>query len=120
MVLLGYYPVNITIGKHLMIKIKYVFQRGETCYWQRKIPSDLLDRYPASGPLKVNLKTLNPAAVAVEVAKLNRKHEALWAAMRKDSTLSPLISEGRRREAAQELWHAVDQRPQQARAGELL
>ena len=73
-----------------MIKIKYVFLRGDTCYWQRKVPSDLLDRYPARGPLKVNLKTLNPASVAVEVAKLNRKHEALWAAMRKDSTLSPL------------------------------
>jgi len=83
-VLLRYYSLNITIGKHLMLKIKYVFQRGDTCYWQRKIPSDLLDRYPSSGPLKVNLKSLDPAVISSRVVTLNRKHEALWAAMRRD------------------------------------
>ena len=90
MVLLRYSTLNITIGKHLVMKIKYVFQRGDTCYWQRKIPRDLLDRYPASGPLKVNLKTLDPAVVSAKVSRLNREHEARWTAMRKDPTLTPL------------------------------
>jgi integrase len=89
-VLLRYYAVNVTIAKHLMMRIRYVFQRNDTCYWQRKIPSDLLDRYPSSGPLKVNLRTLDPAVISSKVATLNRQHEALWAAMRKDPTLTPV------------------------------
>lgn len=72
-----------------MVKIKYVFQRGETYYWQRKIPTDLLDRYPSSAPLKINLQTNDPKVVASKVAKLNRQHEALWGAMRKDPSLTP-------------------------------
>ncbi len=82
--------MNVIIGKHLMLKIKYVFQRGDTCYWQRKIPSDILARYPSSGPLKVNLKSLDPAVISSKVATLNRQHDALWEAMRKDPTLSPV------------------------------
>ena len=82
--------MNITIGQHLMLKIKYVFQRGNTCYWQRKVPLDVVDRYPSGAPLKVNLQSLDPVVIASKVAKLNRQHEALWAAMRNDPTLTPL------------------------------
>jgi integrase len=89
-VFLGYFALNITINKHLMVKIKYVFQRGNSCYWQRQIPEDLRDRYPSSGPLKVNLKTTDPVVISSRVATLNRQHEALWASMRNDPTLTPV------------------------------
>jgi len=72
-----------------MIKIKYVFQRGGSYYWQRKVPVDLADRYPSSGPLKVNLQTTDPAVIAAKVGRLNREHDALWAALRNDPALSP-------------------------------
>lgn len=90
MVLLGYFTLNIIIGHHLVIKIRYVYQRGNTCYWQRKVPLDVADRYPSGGPLKVNLESLDPVVIASKVAKLNRQHDALWAAMRKDRALTPL------------------------------
>lgn len=73
-----------------MLKIKYVFLRGSTCYWQRKIPLDVVDRYPSGAPLKVNLQSLDPVVIASKVAKLNRQHDALWAAMRNDPALTPL------------------------------
>lgn len=81
--------MRLLIGTHLMIKIKYVFARGDTYYWQRKVPTDLVERYPSSGPLKVNLRTVDPRTISIKVARLNREHEALWAAMRNDPTLSP-------------------------------
>ncbi|MBT9568651.1 MAG: tyrosine-type recombinase/integrase [Thiobacillus sp.] len=77
------------LSTHLMLKIKYVFHRGDSCYWQRKVPTDLVERYPSSGPLKVNLQTTDPRVVSAKVARLNREHEALWAAMRKDPSLTP-------------------------------
>ncbi|MBI2277487.1 MAG: tyrosine-type recombinase/integrase [Dechloromonas sp.] len=81
--------MRIVIGPHLMVKIKYVFPRGDTYYWQRRIPKDLADRYPATGPLKINLQTSDPRVIASKVARLNRQHEALWEAMRKDPNLTP-------------------------------
>jgi len=85
-VLLGYFTLNIIIGHHLMLKIKYVYQRENTCYWQRKVPLDLLDKYPSGGPLKVNPESLDPVVIASKVAKHNRQHEALWVAIRNDPT----------------------------------
>ena len=73
-----------------MLKIRYVYLRGNSCYWQRKIPLDVADRYASSAPLKINLESLDPVVIASKVAKLNRQHDALWAAMRKDPTLTPL------------------------------
>jgi integrase len=81
--------MRILIGTHLMIKIKYVFQRGGSYYWQRRVPVDLAGRYPSSGPLKVNLQTADAAVIAAKVGRLNREHEALWAAMRSDPDLTP-------------------------------
>lgn len=81
--------MHIVIEPHLMVKIKYVFQRRDTYYWQRRIPKDLAERYPSSGPLKINLQTSDPRVIASKVSKLNRQHEALWAAMRKDHNLTP-------------------------------
>lgn len=72
-----------------MVKIKYVFSRGDAYYWQRKIPKDLAERYPGTGPLKINLQTSDPRVIASKVARLNREHDALWEAMRKDPNLTP-------------------------------
>lgn len=81
--------MRLLISTHVMIKIKYVFQRGGSYYWQRKVPVDLAGRYPSSGPLKVNLQTTDPAVIAAKVGRLNREHDALWAALRNDPALSP-------------------------------
>ena len=89
-VLLRYYDMHSYIGTHLKVTIKYAYTRGNTAYWQRKIPTDLRHRYPSSGTLKVNLHTLDPVVIASKVATLNRRHEAIWKAMRKDLSLSPV------------------------------
>jgi hypothetical protein len=47
-----------------------------------------LDRYPSSATLKINLKASIPS-IAAQKLPLNRKHEGLWEAIRKDSTLTP-------------------------------
>ena len=82
--------MNYTLTKHIQVSIKYAYTRGNTAYWQRQIPTDLRHRYPSSGPLKVNLHTLDPVVIASKVATLNRRHEAFWKAMRKDPSLSPV------------------------------
>ena len=53
------------------------------------IPLDVRDRYPQGRNVKVNLHTQDPRVIASKVAKLNKEHEALWEAMRRDPTLTP-------------------------------
>ena len=64
------------------VSIKYVYQRGNTYYYQRKIPKDLIHRYPGSIHIKVSLKTGSPALIAKRVHELNRQYESVWSAMR--------------------------------------
>lgn len=94
--------MQIHLSPHLMLNIKYVYSRNNTYYWQRKIPTDLVERYPSSAPLKVNLQTQDPRVIATKVARLNREHEALWAAMRKDPDLTPVAA----RDAAKDILKA--------------
>lgn len=77
------------IGKFLLVSIKFVYQRGSTSYYQRKIPKDLLHRYGGSTHIKINLKTLDPALVARKVQTLNFQHESLWEALRRDPSITP-------------------------------
>lgn len=84
----GTSSMHFRLGSHLFVKIKYVFPRGGTCYWQRKPPKDLADRFPR-GPLKTNLNTSDPAVIARKVDRLNREFETLCEAMRRDPTLRP-------------------------------
>lgn len=77
------------IGSHLFVKIKYIFQRGDSYYWQRKPPKDLASRFPFRGPLKTNLNTCDPAALSRKVALLNREFETLCESMRRDPTMKP-------------------------------
>lgn len=83
--------MNITLSPSLTIQMKHVYRRSNgALYYQRKIPLELVDRYPSSGPLKINLHTKDEAVAAVKISKLDREHEALWEAMRKDPDLSPV------------------------------
>lgn len=70
------------------MSIKFVYTRGKSCYYQRKIPKDLLQHYAATH-IKINLKTNDPSLVARKVQALNFQHESLWEAMRKDPSISP-------------------------------
>ncbi|MFL9711598.1 DUF6538 domain-containing protein [Methylobacillus sp. Pita1] len=76
------------LGNFLFVSIKFVYTRGKTCYYQRKIPKDLLQHYAATH-IKINLKTNDPSIVARKVQALNFQHESLWEAMRKDPSISP-------------------------------
>lgn len=80
--------MKLAISRHLIMRIKYAFPRGNTVYWQRKVPRDLADRYPTSATLKLNLHTQDPRVIVSKVWKLNKQHEALWEAMRKDPSLA--------------------------------
>jgi hypothetical protein len=59
--------MKLLLGGIFSVSIKYVYQRGNTYYYQRKIPQDLLPRYPGTTHIKVNLKTSEPALVARKV-----------------------------------------------------
>lgn len=87
-VLSGYFVMHFRFGSHLFVTIKYLYRRGNVCYWQRKPPKALADRFPA-GTRKVNLNTCDPAAVARKIAQLNREFEALCESMRRDPSLKP-------------------------------
>ncbi|SEL64938.1 Phage integrase family protein [Nitrosovibrio tenuis] len=90
MVLLWYHLMKLLLGRIFSLDIRYVYLRGKTHYYQRKIPTDLLSRYPGSTHIKVNLKTSDPASVAKKVRELNRHYESTWAAMRGNPDLQPL------------------------------
>lgn len=79
----------LKLSSSIKVQIKYVFQRGDTLYWQRKIPKDLEDRYSNSAPLKENLHTSDLAQAAKLVERLNRQVEAEWEAMRGNTALTP-------------------------------
>lgn len=79
--------MRITCGP-LSVKIKYVFSRGNTTFYQRAVPTDLRSRYPGAN-VKVNLGTTDPIKVARMVDKLNRKYEAEWAGLRAAPDSSP-------------------------------
>lgn len=73
----------------MKVQLRYVYLRGGTYYWQRRVPLDLLQRYDCK-LLKVNLNTLDPQVVIRKVEALNSKVEAEWAAMRNDEHMTPV------------------------------
>jgi len=82
--------MKLLLGRIFRVSIRYVYPRGNTHYYQRKIPRDLLHRYPGSTHIKVNLKTNDPAQVAKKVRELNRQYESTWASLRHNPDLKPL------------------------------
>lgn len=98
--------MTLLLGTSLKVKLRYVFLRGGTYYYQRRIPKDLLHRYDGK-VFKVNLNTLDPQQVIRKVEALNSKLEAEWRAMRDDSSLTAVQA----REAAKALLRQYQLNP---------
>ena len=82
--------MKLSLGSIFRVSIRYVYQRGDTYYYQRKIPLDLLERYGGTQLIKVNLKTADLRQVAKQVSALNKQYESIWASLRTDHSLKPL------------------------------
>ena len=84
----------LRLSSSIKLQIKNCFLRGDTIYWQRKVPKDLEDRYSGSKLIKVNLKTNDLSRASKQVKRLNRQYEASWDAMRGNSALTPATVKG--------------------------
>ncbi len=102
--------MKLLLGRIFSVSIKYVYQRGNTHYYQRKLPKDLLHRYHGATHVKVNLKTSDPALIAKRVRELNRQYESTWAALRGNPELKPYSV----REAAVKMLAEYGLKPQPA------
>lgn len=71
------------------MSVKNVYKRGNTHYYQRKIPKDLVHRYGGAVHIKENLKTSDVATIARKVKELNTRYENLWDALRADPSITP-------------------------------
>lgn len=81
--------MKLLLGNVLLVSVKNVYKRGNTYYYQRKIPVDLLHRYDGAVHIKENLKTSDLATAARKVSALNNKYENLWEALRTDPSITP-------------------------------
>ena len=84
-----YLTMRLTFGSIFELTIRYAYLRGNTYYYQRKIPVDLLERYGGVQLIKVNLKTTNLKKIAKQISALNKQHESIWSLLRLDPTLKP-------------------------------
>ncbi|PPC93077.1 MAG: integrase [Methylotenera sp.] len=80
--------MEIQLNKSLSIVIRYVYQRNNVYYYQRKIPLDLRERFNGQLNVKINLETSDLKEVARKVEALNKKHESSWQAMRENKDLT--------------------------------
>ncbi|MBA2658778.1 MAG: tyrosine-type recombinase/integrase [Nitrosospira sp.] len=81
--------MKLSLGSIFKVSLRYVYKRGTTFYYQKKIPLDLVDRYGGKVLIKVNLKTTDLKQVAIQVAKLNKQYESTWASLRHNPNMSP-------------------------------
>jgi hypothetical protein len=81
--------MKLSLGSIFKVSIRYVYQRGDTYYYQRKIPLDLIERYGGTQLIKVNLKTSDLRQVAKQVSALNKQYESMWVSLRSNHTLKP-------------------------------
>lgn len=84
--------MKIALAPHLRLDIKHTSRSPSgTWSWQRRIPTDLAPRYGRSGNIKQRIGGANtdPRIIADKVARLDREHEAKWAAMRANPDMSP-------------------------------
>jgi hypothetical protein len=79
--------VQTTFGV-LRVTLRYSYARGGTIYFQRAIPDDLRDRYPAK-LYKANLGTNDVRVAAHRIEQLNRELEAEWALLRASPKATP-------------------------------
>jgi integrase len=81
--------MRLFLGNVFKVSIRHIYPRGNTYYYQRKIPRDLVDRYGGKRLIKVNLKTNDLKQVAKQVAALNKQYEASWSSLRNNADLKP-------------------------------
>jgi integrase len=81
--------MNIPTGSIFKLTIRYVYLRNNTYYYQRKIPTDLLERYGGTKLIKTNLKTLDIREVLSKVQALNKHYESTWETMRNNASITP-------------------------------
>ena len=79
----------LRLSSSIKLQIKNCFRRGDTLYWQRKVPKDLEDRYGGSKVLKINLNTTDLGRAAKLIEGLNKQHESLWDSMRGNQSITP-------------------------------
>lgn len=81
--------MRLLIGNIFSVSIRHVYQRGNTYYYQRKVPRDLQPRYGGSTHIKVNLKTNDLKQIAKQVSILNKRYESIWASLRDNPDMTP-------------------------------
>lgn len=89
MVLLWYFTMKISTGSIIKLSIRYSYLRNNTYYYQRKIPTDLLERYDGTKLIKTNLNTLDIREVSRKVQALNKHYESTWESMRNNHSITP-------------------------------
>jgi len=82
----------MTLGV-LRVTLKHAFLRGGVIYYQRAIPKDLQDRYPAK-LIKTSLETGDVVEAKRKIEKLDREIEAEWALMRGNPEATPKSIQG--------------------------
>src|SRR5687768_12771128 len=102
--------MKLSLGSIFKVSIRYVYLRGNSYYYQRKIPLDLLERYGGTRLIKVNLKTNDLKQVAKQVNALNKQYESIWVSLRANHNQKPRSV----REAAIKLLAKYDLKPRPA------
>lgn len=80
--------MQVIIGSVLKVSIRNAYVRDGRFYYQRRVPNDLLDKYP-SKLIKLNLETSDPVVAARKVRDLNQRYDAEWSLLRADPSSSP-------------------------------
>lgn len=81
--------MKLMLNSLISFKIRYTYMRGNSAIYQRKIPIDLTARYGGAIHIKQNLRTRDPAAIAMQAEALNRYYDTAWATMRLDPSITP-------------------------------
>lgn len=84
--------MQMTLGV-LSVKLKHAFRRGGVIYYQRAIPKDLQDRYPAK-LIKISLETGDLLTAKRKIEQLDRETEAEWSLMRGNPAATPKTVKG--------------------------
>ncbi len=82
--------MKFALSPTVFLMAKYVQKRSDSSQFQfvLRVPQDLLHRYPKS-PIRYSLKTADPALAAKRGDAAYARHQAEFARLRGDSTLTP-------------------------------
>ena len=65
------------------VQIRYLLSKGDSLYYNRRIPEDLRSHYPKDRKfIRVNLHTQDPGKAAQLIPALAAKDDALWSSLR--------------------------------------